>query len=487
MAVKFEALEKLRERLRESNHDFRGGTEIFSSLNIDKVARDLDLVAAGKRRGESNQPAKASRNPDDLEHTVIELVEEEKRKSHQTIEDQLQSFSGRLGSLEFEEQFSAIRQANASGLADFKGEIAVGLDTLHGLRRALNTAETEHTWFKEKHGLVRAARLHEGPWHIFRFMLLIVMFGLETIGNASLLATGNEQGFFGGIMLAWMFSFLNIVVAVLAAVFCARLVTHRSWLRRAVGGTAILLYLAFAFGLNLLLAHYREVSTRMSEDWTGNAGTLVLTSMRENLFGLTDVNSILLFLIGFVFSLIAFTDGCFIVDPYWGYSSVEKRLRSAREEYVNAKADLIETLKDTRDDHNEKVEDVVKQLGSRKREFNAIVDHRARLVSLFEQHQVQLERACNQLLAKYREANIEARTEPPPKRFSNAYKLERVKVKVSSDGSWNDADLSADIRTAQDELSAQVKLIGLECEKGIEQYKALDNLFPDSMNVQTTA
>ncbi|WP_245261993.1 hypothetical protein [Mesorhizobium sp. L2C067A000] len=135
-----------------------------------------------------------------------------------------------------------------------------------------------------------------------------------------------------------------------------------------------------------------------------------------------------------------------------------------------------------RDEHNEKVEDIVKRLGSRRREHRAIVDNRARQLTLFAQHQDQLERACNQLLSKYREANIQARTEPAPKHFASPYKLERIKPEIAVDGEWSEKDLGASIRDAQEELNAQVRLIGQECERGIEQYRDLDKLHPDSVN-----
>ncbi|TIU38823.1 MAG: hypothetical protein E5W31_08165, partial [Mesorhizobium sp.] len=151
MGSKFEKLNRLRESLRESNHDFRASTQLFSSLDVAKIDRDMDLAGRGKERGESNQPPKNAKNLDDVEHAIIERVEDEKKASYHTLEDSLQLLGGRLAGLDFEEQFGLIRQANAASVSDFKASVAVGLDELHGLRRALNDAEKEHSWFKEKH------------------------------------------------------------------------------------------------------------------------------------------------------------------------------------------------------------------------------------------------------------------------------------------------------------------------------------------------
>jgi hypothetical protein len=476
---KFEKLNKLRDSLRESNHDFRASTQLFNSLDPAKIDGDLDVINRGKQRGEVNQPPKTAKNLDDVEHAIVERVEDEKKAAHHTLEDNLQLLGGRLAGLDFEEQFGLIRQTNAASVSDFKASVAVGLDELHGLRRALNDAEKEHAWFKEKHGLVRAARVQHGAAHIFRLSLLLFLFLVETAMNGNFLAKGNEQGFFGGILEAAAFSFINIGAALLLAVFCARLVTHRSFFVKFVGIISILFYIGLAISINLALAHYREVSGSLAD----GAGAEVIRNMLANPAGLTDIKSWLLFAIGLMFSLFAFIDGWFVLDPYPGYTGVENRLVRRRDDYIDRKKELIEELQDVRDDHNEKVEEIVKQLGSRRREHRAIVDHRSRLLALFAQHQDQLERACNQLLSMYREANIQARTEPAPKHFGTPYKLDRIKPYVTGEREWNEGDVGASIRQAQEELNEQVRLIGQECERGIEQYRDLDKLHPDSVNV----
>ncbi|MER9675023.1 hypothetical protein [Mesorhizobium sp. M0208] len=479
MGSKFEKLNKLRDSLRESNHDFRASTQLFNSLNPAKIDGDLDVINRGKQRGEVNQPPKTAKNLDDVEHAIVERVEDEKKAAHHTLEDNLQLLGGRLAGLDFEEQFGLIRQTNAASVSDFKASVAVGLDELHGLRRALNDAEKEHAWFKEKHGLVRAARVQHGAAHIFRLSLLLFLFLIETAMNGNFLAKGNEQGFFGGILEAAAFSFINIGAALLLAVFCARLVTHRSFFVKLVGIISILFYIGLAITTNLALAHYREVSGSLAD----GAGAEVIRNMLANPAGLTDIKSWLLFAIGLMFSLFAFIDGWFVLDPYPGYTGVENRLVRRRDDYIDRKKELIEELQDVRDDHNEKVEEIVKQLGSRRREHRAIIDHRSRLLALFAQHQDQLERACNQLLSMYREANIQARTEPAPKHFGTPYKLDHIKPYVTGEREWDEGDVGASIRQAQEELNEQVRLIGQECERGIEQYRDLDKLHPDSVNV----
>ncbi|MDQ6436361.1 hypothetical protein RB623_20085 [Mesorhizobium sp. LHD-90] len=480
LSKRFESLNKLRDKFLEANHDFRSGTQVFSSLNVDKVAKDLELVEEGKKRGAQDLPPKSAKSYDDVELTVTERIEDEKKAAQHNLEDSLQLFAGRLASLDFEDQFGLINLANSSSVSDFKAEVAVGVDELHGLRRALNDAEREHSWFKEKHKLIRAARMPEGGAHLFRVSLLVLLFLIETAMNGSFLAKGNQQGFFGGIIEAAAFSFVNIGIALLAAIFCAKLVVHRSVFAKGIGATLLTTYGALAVAINLALAHYREVSGTLAE----GAGNLAVSNMIAAPAGLTDIKSWLLFMIGLLFSVIAFIDGWFVLDPYPGYAGVEKRRNAARENYKDGKGELIERLQDVRDEHNSKVEEIIKGLGARQREHRAIVEHRAKLVTLFAQHQDQLDRACNQLLAKYREANVQARKDPAtvPKYFSNIFNLARIKPKITSDGEWGDKELSASIRDAQARLNEQVRLIGKECENGIAAYQELDRLHPDKID-----
>ena len=77
---------------------------------------------------------------------------------------------------------------------------------------------------------------------------------------------------------------------------------------------SILAYLTFAIGLNLTLAHLREIPPSTSLE----AGQQVMTLLLKTPLILDDVISWVFFGIGFIFSLIAMTDGLLFTDPYFG-------------------------------------------------------------------------------------------------------------------------------------------------------------------------
>ncbi|MDP9630319.1 UNVERIFIED_ORG: hypothetical protein J2W85_002393 [Ensifer adhaerens] len=483
MAARFEALNRLWESVRETNHDFRTTTDIFPTFDIEKVSRTLELPERGTENGTTNRPVKSARALDEVEQRIVARIEEEKKTSYQLLEDQFHAFSDRLRNLDFEGQFGTIRQANATSVSDFKAEAEGGVDQLHGLRRDLTTAEDEMSKFKQGHGLDRAAKVTSGAMWSLKVSLIVFLLLLETGLNGTFLAKGSEQGLLGGVTEAFTFAVLNIGSALLFAFFSVRFMLHRNLFLKFLGSVGLIAYLGIAVLINLALAHYREAAATIL---TG-ASKEVMENMWASPLGLNDLSSWTLFGIGLLFSVIAFIDGCSMTDPYPGFAGVQKRLNAAREAYVDRRADLIDDLRDVRDQHNQKVEQIIRDLSARRMEARAIIQHRARCVGLFTEHQNQLERSANQLLTIYRETNRAVRTEPAPKYFTAAYKMERLTPLQQFAEEWNDDDLAARITTATEELSQQMLKIAAEFENAIDRYRKLDIIVPESVNGQAQA
>jgi hypothetical protein len=460
--LRFEALNRLWETVRETSHDFRASTDVFPVVDIEKLSTTLSLKEKGATAGGLNRPGTSAQSLDETEQNVVAWIETEKKSSHQVLEDQFQTFDSRLRNLDFEGQFGLIRQANASSISDFKAEVASGVDELHGLRRKLKTAEDELVDFKSRHKLQRAAKISSKAAWGFKVALIVFLILIEMVMNGSFLAKGSEQGVVGGVTEAAAFAFLNIGAALMFSFFCVRFLVHRSFLLKLLGLLGLVAYVAVALAINIALAHYREVSATI----LSGAGVEVMQRLKTAPLGLQELNSWMLFAVGLMFSLFAFIDGCYLTDPYPGFAGVQKRLDTARSSYIDRKLDLIDDLRDIRDEHNSKIEAIIRDLSMRRQETAAILAHRARTASLFAEHQNHLERTANTLLTIYREANRGARTEPEPAYFATRYQLERLVPVLHSNEEWDDKLLGERIQSAQAEL--------------IEKYHKLDNLFPES-------
>ncbi|NTG48744.1 hypothetical protein G6M04_15275 [Agrobacterium rhizogenes] len=474
--MRFEALNRLWETVRETSHDFRASTDVFPVVDVEKLSTTLSLKEKGATTGRLNRPGPSAQSLDETEQNVVAWIETEKKSSHQVLEDQFQTFDSRLRNLDFEGQFGLIRQANASSISDFKAEAATGVDELHGLRRKLKTAEDEMVDFRSRHKLKGAAKVSSKAAWAFKVALIVFLILVEMVMNGSFLAKGSEQGIVGGVTEAAAFAFLNIGAALMFSFFWVRFLVHRSFLLKLLGLLGLVAYVAVALAINIALAHYREVSATI----LSGAGVEVIQRLKTAPLGLQELNSWMLFAVGLMFSLVAFIDGCYLTDPYPGFAGVQKRLDAARNNYIDRRIDLIDDLRDIRDEHNSKIEAIIRDLSMRRQETAAILAHRARTAGLFAEHQNHLERTANTLLTIYREANRGARTEPEPAYFASRYQLERLVPVLHSNEEWDDKLLGERIQSAQAELSEQIKRIGDEFESAIEKYHKLDNLFPES-------
>jgi hypothetical protein len=477
------ALARLLHGLRREQHDYRPSLEVFPALNIDKLARDMALAATGAGRGGREEPASDSVTLDDVENRVIERVEAEKNAAHGVLLDELRTYKERLTGLDFEGRFGTIRQAAPAAVSEFRAEAAQGRDELHSLRRHLRDLELERDEFRRRNKLKRTAHWASGGNLTLKVGILLALFVFEVFLNGFFLAKGSELGYLGGAAEAFTFALLNVGVSFLIAAAGVRELNHRNFLRKLFGLISLLAYLALMIGLNLALAHYREVSGSLVSD----AGREVLVRLQTKPLGITDVKSWLFFGLGILCSVIAFADAFLIFDPYPGYAPLEKRRIEAHDAYIRRKNDLIARLLEIRDEAIEILEEANRDMSIRRGEHDAILESRARVVRLFAAHQSHLERAANALLAAYREANKRGRKTPSPSQFSAPFTLDKFPIEQGLLETSARDDLRRSIAESQAMLVGQVQAVHAEFEKAFASYREIDELVEEKSVVKSDA
>jgi hypothetical protein len=473
--ARLSALERLAQGLMGSPHDYRPSLQVFPDISVEALARDLGLAAKAEQRGRQEQPATYSATLDEVEHSVIERIYAERKSSHQELLDQLETYARRLGALDFEGRFATIQHAAPAAVGEFKAEALQGRDRLYQLRRTLVENERERDTFRKRRRLERAPRVSSGIATFLKVAFVFFLFVVETYINAVFLAKGNELGFIGGAAEALVFAVLNVVVSFFLGLFGVRQVNARGFFRRLFGLIAIACWLGFAIGLNLALAHYREISGVIYDD----AGARVIQRLLASPVGLTDIKSWLFFALGLVFSVAALIDGILFTDPYPGYAELQKRVLRAHDDYIDAKNDLIADLKDIREDAIAHMQESQRDLGKRRGEHDSILEGRSRLLGLFDQHQDQLQRVGNALLATYRTANRQARSSEAPARFDHPFTMERIRVEVELPASLLRKNLDEEIKSTQDLLKAQITAIHDAFDQAVESYRQIDDLIPE--------
>lgn len=472
------AISRLRELLGQAPHPYRPSTQIFLDIDVQQMARSQNLAQRGAERGSSDRPDANATVLDDVEHLIVENTESHKQAAHSIYLEQLHTYDARLTALNFEERFAIIRQAAPEAVGDFAAEASMGRDELFELRRRLNESEAEREAFRKKHNLARPARLSTLGKILLKVGLLAVLFAIEIAVNGGFLSKSNQGGILGGLSVAFVFAAFNIVVSFLFGLAPIRLMYRRNVISKLLGFIALILYLGLAIGLNLALAHIREIPPDALIDVDREA----LRRLIETPFGLHDIQSWLLFGIGLVFSIIAMADGLLFFDPYIGYAGLERRWQLASARYRTAKEELIERLRDIRNDASDAMNGAERDLAIRRSEYDALMVARGRLAQRFLEHQSQIERATNALLQVYREANRKARTTPAPPSFDRPYTLERIPIEPTNRDPEERDRLRQSIEDVQKLLKTQAEAVHASFDAAVKTYREIDELFPESGN-----
>jgi hypothetical protein len=470
------AIARIWSLLSQPPHIYRPATTIFLDLNVDRVADELRLVARGKERGSQNRPTADAQSLDDIEHQIIERIEAHKQTANSIYLDQVHTYDDRVSALSFEQHFTIIQQAAPEAVGDFGAEATVGRDELFGLRRRLNESEVERERFRTRHRIERPARLASLGKIILKIGVLAVLFIIEVVINAGFLTEANLGGYLGGATQAVVFATLNIIASFFWGMVLIRLVHRRNWFLKLLGVISFLAYALFAVALNLALAHLREIPPTIN----GNPGQEVLHRLLTAPHILTDIKSWILFSIGFIFSLMAMADGLVFFDPYIGYAGLERRWIEASKQFAQARIDLIERLRDIREDATAAMNAAAHDLSVRRGEYDSLLVGRSRLAQIFSQHQNQIEQACRALLEIYRESNRGTRSAAAPAYFAKPYMMERIIYSGGEPDTSTREHLRQTIAETQELLKQQVAAIQAAFDKAVDSYSEIDRLFPEN-------
>jgi hypothetical protein len=153
-------------------------------------------------------------------------------------------------------------------------------------------------------------------------------------------------------------------------------------------------------------------------------------------------------------------------------------LRAVRDHFVDTKAFVITSLAEVRDEAARAITEARRDLGVRRSEFEAIADHRQRLIRSFKDHEDHLEQMLNRLLAIYRTAYAAALGRKPPERFSARVSLKRTPIEQEIRSPEKPDKLYRAIEAAQEKLAENLQIIHSEYEMAAKELQQLDDLIP---------
>ncbi len=371
---------------------------------IEDLRRELRPARLGHRTGDRGEPPlEASEDP--AQNEIAEHVESLRAEAEQTVSDLFKESRKHWEQLEQSEprsDFSAV----VNGARTRFDEIAQREgDDLNDARFHYKRLHREFHDFRDQNDIDRQPAGPSVPMRWVMIAILVTIFLGESLLNATFLAVGSETGFLGGYGIAFGFSLLNVLTPFLVFGNAHRWVYHMNLWKRLMAWLSTVVYVALASCLNLALAHWREASADLSED----VGAEALGRLLESPFGLQDLESWLLVVMGLFFSGVAFLEGYKYHDAYPGYGRKDQKMREARNVYYDRREEVVEQLAELRDESLDRIRQIASEARRKPKELQRILDGREELLGEYGEHFEQLQRLGTTLIAEYREANHRAR------------------------------------------------------------------------------
>ena len=452
-------------------HPYREIASIFPALDLESNSRRLRVAERGATRGAAEQPLSTASDFDEVEREIIATIQAVAKEHHEAYRDMLRVNESRIVNQPFQASFQSLKDKTAKALSDFSRVAGIGSDLLFRNRRDVVDTEKELANFRAEHGIDRPPRTPISRW--LGVSILTLMIVLEGAINGTFLAKGNELGLVGGISVALIIATFNVAWGWVSGRLVLPLTVRRGLLYRlagflltpaAVGGTA---------AFNLGVTHYRlAVATAQPE----LAATRALETLLANPLGITDVESWMLFLAGCFFAFVAFFEGWRWDDPYPGYGRLTRHSEQIRDDYIEAKQEQMEELEEIRDHALAEIEKCARQLEKSKAEYRQALDSIKQLPVLLKQSLQHLESCANTLLERYRDANRQARSTPPPLHFSRAWIMPPLEIAAASIPGLTNEQLEAEITEAFRTLNEDTRALHRRHDECVAEYRRIEAL-----------
>jgi hypothetical protein len=387
-------------------------------IDTQKIARDLDLETVGADNGRKEQPPTDSMLPDATEQKIIQRVESEWSMHGGELLNHLRSYATRLIGYSIDAEFARLQLKGKDALARLGAAHHRAEAELGHLLKAFVETRGEYERFRERHHLERPARDPARRWTIFG--LLFVLIALESVLNGFFFAPGTDYGLIGGVGIAVGISSSNVGLAFALGLWPFRLINYRGMLVKLLGLILSLAGVVALLGLHAFAAHFRDATASGVEH---GATAIALAKMTREPWGLADVQSAYLFLLGVVCGGFALWKGYFFDDPYPTYGAQARRLEQARATYAEEHSDLFDELDAIKEETVREIDHGVARIPLFPQQAATIRAQRAAMLQTFRAYEAAVETAANELLARYRDKNREVRTTEPPAHFSRRWPL----------------------------------------------------------------
>ena len=194
--------------------------------------------------------------------------------------------------------------------------------------------------FKKNNGLKEREAIYpeSHTWHV---ALILAALFVEAMFNASFYAQASQMGLAGGLLTAALVSSANVAASFLIGILALRYIHHIQIFKKLLAWIGLVAGLMLVGFLHLTAAHYRELLLRDPE----SANQVVIPQTLADPFGITDIESFILVVLGWAISIWVIYKGYTFDDPYPGYGKVTRAWKRAEEAWSRADNELSKIIR----------------------------------------------------------------------------------------------------------------------------------------------
>ncbi len=367
----------------------------------------VDLIEAARAAAHQGLPASTATTPDDNETTIERQFTQEHIDTANAAASALHDHAGNFGRLA--EHFPTPTDLTAivdTAQTRIEHELTADVD-LHRCLDSYNLERSSLLAFKREFGLVHVPKDQEP--RIWLFAKLLAIFCLESAGNTTFFAQGNQLGMLGGFFQAAMISAVNVGSGFCVGKLAVPHVNKPS--NRLRAAVALAACVAGAIGFNLVAAHYRDALAASSTTLHDSIGGLLRAPL-----GLS-FHSFLMLAVGLIAFGAAVWKGASDDDWFPHYGRRHRQFLSAQD----ALHSMFKTTKGRLLSHEMGVghacDETVGRGAGTLEAMSEVLKGAQQLVGTYDAERAQLEGNRNVHWTCYREENKAVRSSPPPAYF----------------------------------------------------------------------
>ena len=373
----------------------------------------MRLERRGTRDGMSGLPSPGAVSLSEAEREVVARIGDLRKKGLAHYDLQIDAYASRIRGVRGERENVEVEAGQFRTALEVESQRCA-----NHLYNAIELVMGHHARveaYRRRHRLVGPPDEPKNAVYMIGFILIV--FVIEVALSGTLFADKNMMGLVGGMGIAIVISGVNVVACLLCGLG-TRYVNLRSPGSKLFGGMAFLLFLGIFVGLNLTVAHFRDALEL--HEWD-EAAFQAIISLRENVLGIDSFNSWIVAAFGGIVSVISFIEGLIWYDRHPGFNrtfnALQDAVRGYARQYGQAQDQLEEVFANARDG----LKGHARRMRAGIQSAVDAVEHRSTLTRQLDMFLEDCDRAVNLLHARYRDSNIAARTEPPPKHFDEEF------------------------------------------------------------------